>query len=448
MNSVPAHRASSVTKGPLGIPALAAGVLLLAALLFGGGVRGTGDWIVYAVTAMAAGVLVWGWNPRDGHPWTRVVDAIILATLAVCVLQLLPLPLALTTAGGERAAILAELRVAGVHPEAMAISLDRWASVRALLAAGTFATLWGLTRHLSRADRIVLVKGVLVVAVLLAAVGIAQAIAKPDTTGGHAFFTSRNHFATLLAMLVPFSVAAACSGAPANGPASRIGWYGVAGTLVLAVAFTYSRTGVVLVALALTASLWGIVWPRLHGRRARLLASGVVAGGAVAVLLLSADRLAARFSDGLVGDLRWQYFARSAQAVADYFPWGSGVGTFAGTYERNEAVESLLSPAWGPGEYIFALYAHNEPLQVGIEAGLPGLGLMLAFLAVVSWGIVAAFRAGGRGDSWRCAAAIAVAMPLLHSLVDSPLRTLACSAVLALGLSLLAMPRQEQRAVP
>jgi O-antigen ligase len=423
----------------------ASAVLVLTALVFGGGVRGMGDLIVYATAALVVGVLVAFWRVRPRNDWCRAVDLLVFAALALCVLQLLPLPVALTTSGGERAVILAELRAAGTAPGLMAISLDRWATLRALLATAVFAVVWWSARQVPRAQRIRLIKAALVVALPMAVLGIVQALGKPDATGGQAFFTSRNHFAALLTMLLPFAIAAACCDRPA-ALWVRLAWSVLAAVLAIAVALTYSRTGVVLAALSLAVALWGIVWPKLGSRRGRILAVASVAAAVGVTVLASVERLHARFVDGLLGDLRWHYLARSWRVMGDYFPWGSGLGTFPGAYERNEALESLLSPAWSPGEYIFALYAHNEPLQVGIEAGLPGLVILLAFICIVAWGVFAILRKGQRADPWRFAAAISVPVPLLHSLVDSPLRTLACSAFLALALSLLSAPAHWQGA--
>jgi len=113
-----------------------------------------------------------------------------------------------------------------------------------------------------------------------------------------------------------------------------------------------------------------------------------------------------------------------------YLPWGSGLGSFRPVYAQFEPLQSL-------GEYTYANHAHNELLQNTIEGGLPALALMGAFLGVIA---VAAGRMFSRGlvvDYWRRAALISVSVPLLHSLVDYPLRTLACSVVMALALAVL-----------
>ncbi len=414
------------------------GVLLLVALVFGGGVEGIGDSVVYGTAAIVAGAILWrGW-PRQHNAKSVAIDTIVLAALGLCLLHLVPLPVALTMSDGTRAQILGELKTVGLSPAWVAISLDRWASIRALLAVVVFAALWWAMRHASAGARIHTIKAAILIAVPMALLAMWQATAKADTTGGHALFMNRNHFATLLTMLLPFAFAAAHSRGKPSSPLAQAGWYAAAGMLLVGIASTFSRAGAVLAGGTLLASLIFVVWPHIVDRRGRLVAAAVMMAAITAAVASTAGKLHARFAEGMAGNLRWEYYLRSWQVLEDYFPWGSGIGTFRAAFQRGEAVESLLSPAWGPGEYIFALYAHNEPLQVGIEAGLPGLLLVAGFVTVIACAIVATLRPGARTGAWQRAAAISVPVPLLHSLVDSPLRTLACIGLLAVALAMLA----------
>jgi len=150
----------------------------------------------------------------------------------------------------------------------------------------------------------------------------------------------------------------------------------------------------------------------------------------VAAGYFASDRLLQRFNSDMLGDLRWQYFENSWEVLKAYFPWGSGLGSFRAVYAQFEPLQSL-------GEFTYANHAHNEVLQNTIEGGLPALALMGAFVAVVATAAVRAVNGGVVADYWRQAALISVSVPLLHSLVDYPLRTLACSTLLALALAVL-----------
>ena len=77
----------------------------------------------------------------------------------------------------------------------------------------------------------------------------------------------------------------------------------------------------------------------------------------------------------------------------------------------------------------YALHAHNDLVEVALELGVPGLLLAGIALVLLAWAV------------WRARAhascivlpgfviSVAIAMPLLHSLVDYPLRTLSVLVV-------------------
>ncbi len=89
-------------------------------------------------------------------------------------------------------------------------------------------------------------------------------------------------------------------------------------------------------------------------------------------------------------------------------------------------------------------HAHNDYLELWLEAGVGGALGVLMFAAWWAW---ASFKAwtgawGRRPESLLPAAASAsVGLLLVHSLVDYPLRTLALSAVLAFCCGVLTQPR-------
>ena len=78
-----------------------------------------------------------------------------------------------------------------------------------------------------------------------------------------------------------------------------------------------------------------------------------------------------------------------------------------------------------------------------IEAGLPGLVLLLLFLAW--WGMRASaiWRSPDAAELAR-AACIASAAILLHSLVDYPLRTSAIAAIMAMAVAMMADPAHRR----
>ena len=117
-------------------------------------------------------------------------------------------------------------------------------------------------------------------------------------------------------------------------------------------------------------------------------------------------------------------------------PFGSGLGSFVKVYRLYERPDTVTS------EYV--VHAHNDYAELALELGLPGIILMLLFLA---WWIAVAWRVWrtGEGGPFALAASIASAAMLVHSLVDFPLRTAAISSCFAMCLALLADRRAPQR---
>ena len=108
-------------------------------------------------------------------------------------------------------------------------------------------------------------------------------------------------------------------------------------------------------------------------------------------------------------------FSRTMDAIAAYFPVGSGLGTFEQVYPRFEDPATVTT--------VFMNHAHNDYLEVAMELGIIGMALLVAaivFWAVLSW---RAWTTRGSEARLQKAASIALAVPLLHSLVDYPLRT-------------------------
>ena len=87
-------------------------------------------------------------------------------------------------------------------------------------------------------------------------------------------------------------------------------------------------------------------------------------------------------------------------------------------------------------------HAHNDYLELAIETGLPGMILMLLFLAWWGRSVWRMLRSPS-ADHFAMAGAIASAAVLLHSVVDYPLRTAAMSAVFAICLALILQSRRS-----
>jgi O-antigen ligase len=425
---------------------LAAGLLLAMALLFGGGSRGTGDLIVHlaALPALALGLL--RWRHTEAGRLQRLFAWWLLAAIAVVALQLLPVPASLFTASAPRAAVLADLHQAGLHPAWLPMTLDVWGSVRAVLALATFAAAWLLVVSLPGQARIRLLQLALVLAVAMALLGFAQAAAGEHSRlrfyayhhpiGAIGTFANRNHFADLMAMLVPMALAFAFAAQRERRAPQAIVWSGTAVVLFLSAALSFSRMGIVLTAMV-TVMAFVVIARRIEARRSgesrplrakwHVLPIATVAVAALGVAAYAWDGIAQRLAQDPLADLRWQYLHYGTEAVKAWLPWGSGAGTFRDVYAPFEPVLAM--------QQVHALHAHNDLLEVALEAGIPGLVLVAALLGLLWHAACMQFRKRtddrGRSSTIMPAAAIAVFVPLIHSFVDYPLRTLSVAIVFA-----------------
>ncbi|RYZ75096.1 MAG: O-antigen ligase domain-containing protein [Lysobacteraceae bacterium] len=418
----------------------AAALLLVAALVFGGGSRGAGDLVVQLCALPALGLALLRWHHGQATRAQRWFAYWLLAALAVVALQLLPLPAAWFARLPQRAAVLADLRSAGLDPAWLPMSLDRYGTVRALLAVAVFGTTVLLAGTLPAAGRLRLLQLAVVAAVAMGLLGFYQAAAGPHAPlrlyayhhpiGAIGTFANRNHFASLLAMLLPLALALAVRAQHRRSPAMPW-WYASVVLLLLAAALSFSRAGFALACVAVLAAA-AVLFGSRAGRPRRLVPALAGLAGVLAIGYYAWAGLMQRLEQDPLADLRWQYLHYGLQAAGQYLPWGSGAGSFPWVYAPLEPVQAMLQ--------VFAERAHNDLLQVAIEAGVPGLLLVAALLTLGVSSCLRNFlvrRSTDIGDHGLVSVVgISLLVPLLHSLVDYPLRTYAVLVPFGLLLSL------------
>jgi len=125
-------------------------------------------------------------------------------------------------------------------------------------------------------------------------------------------------------------------------------------------------------------------------------------------------------------------FALTLRAAADFFPVGSGIGSFQPVYRTQEPLGSVTTT--------YMNHAHSDWIEMLLETGLVGVALAALFLAWWTTRVRAIWRAE-EPDAFARGAAIASAAIMLHSLVDYPLRTAALSAVFAACVGLMSAAR-------
>lgn len=425
----------------------AAPAYLLLCLILGGSVQGVFGNMVLQLVGL--GLLAWAAivpGPKVRLPVERQLYALILLALALIAIQLVPLPPSIWPHLGGRAILVEGYRVLGIPVPALSISVAPYDTVAtALTLIPPLALLATILRIGSRPLWLIgallagLFAGILlgILQVGTPAAGVSPWYLYADTNVGVAtgFFANANHMATLLLISIPFLAALLGS-----ARSQRAGLQHYSGVIALVAAAAM----VVLVGVALNGSLAGyglavpviaastllLLRPRSSARLwvglgTALLLVGVLVGLMVMPLDSSLIRSQARTSV----QSRHEILATSLRATADFLPLGSGIGTFERVYALYED-HGRLDPTTTVN------HAHDDYVELALEAGAPGVLLMALFLL---WWARAALSTWTTGDSgpFARAAAIASAAILVHSIVDFPLRTSAISTCFAMCIALL-----------
>jgi len=247
----------------------------------------------------------------------------------------------------------------------------------------------------------------------------------------------------LIALLLPFIIALLLD-AWRKGRVWRV-LYALAtgGMAALGLLMSSSRAAWLALGLALGGwLLWGLCGFLARGdlrRRVLIFAS------LATLLLCAAVALALRtpggpkaWVDRLPGPnsavSRLEIDRNSLRLVRDFSFTGGGLHSFAGLFSRYIR---------GEPNFIFN-YGHNLYMDVALEQGLPGLAAFLAILAVTTWLLFT----GKRGHELRPVILAALAVMVLHGLVDDPLYASRGTPFLFLvpGLAVLATRRAEEPA--
>ena len=173
---------------------------------------------------------------------------------------------------------------------------------------------------------------------------------------------------------------------------------------------------------------------------------GLAAGMALSVLALGL----VVWNSGLdqLGDAGDAESPRSRSAIAAgtldgviaFAPVGTGLGTFEKVYPLFEGDDEV------PGTYVN--HAHNEYLQIALEFGAPGVLLIAAFLV---WFVTSLrsiwFTRQEFGSLLRIkmGASVVLCVPLLHSILDYPMRAPAVACLAAACIAVLVSRREVSR---
>lgn len=374
---------------------------------------------------------------------------IALAFASLMILQLIPLPPSLWTALPERQIFSNIADLAGIEQLWRPLTLSPSRTLNSLFALAIPIAAMMLYLNLE-ADRRNQAITIIICFTGFSAFWATFQLAGPPqgplyfyniTNDGSAvgLFANRNHQAVLLAAAI---IMLGWYG-PRHSPAARLAvlkfYSSIAAIFVLVplIFITGSRAGLLLMAPALIAALIMVYFGRFtvesqkasqppRSQKKRSSSQQIILGASVCAVFLIAA-LSVLFSrslafDRLIGrsaveELRVQLIPTFIEMIGDYFPAGSGFGSFEYVYRIYEPQE-LLNPS-------YLNQAHNDWAQLIIEGGLPAIAIGILALAWAGFQFFRLAKNWNRQRYSKHAAAMALAVMALFlagSVGDYPLR--------------------------
>lgn len=428
-------------------------ILVCLAVVLGGG--GVAYGLRNAAIQLVALAILWWHRDHVGRfmreaPLPLVI--LVFATLALPLLQLVPLPPEIWQQLPGRADVVTAYAIAGLPTDSwLPLSLDRGRTLVAFCGTFAPAAIIIVAASFGRDHKAQLawtLAGAALVALLLGTFQLTTAntsgLLYPVTAKDnvlYATFANRNSTALLfvLAMLL-------LSAVPMYRGRGGLLYGTVAiGLLCLGAILTQSRSGMALAGVAVGFVILRLVLGYWQARRARyvvnrpaLLVAGfftLVAAAAIAISAQSGGRAADSLERLTSNETdRPQIWDDTLYAAQVYWPVGSGMGTFDEAFQLHESLEYVSPRRAGR--------AHNDWLEIGMEAGVAGLILALGWLV---WCAQAALFGRYETRWMRLGAGLGIACIAGQSVLDYPLRnqTLLCVAAL---LVVLLSERRRRRA--
>lgn len=381
---------------------------------------------------------------RDQLRQIRLPLVFLAASATIFIVQLIPLPPDWWAALPGRGRFAEALASAGISPSWRPASLTPDLTLNSLLAVlpplAVVLVLGTIDRPLHR----LLVPMLLIGIVISALVGILQVSGGGPyfysvTNEGSAvgFFANRNHLALFIAIALPLVACWAALPHPDHAYRRMRFWLFlcVAAAVFPLLLITGSRAGLIIALIgALTMAGFkdpsaGSGGPREKRMRWRIWAIPVVVGIAAvsSVVLMSRGLALQRILGDEFSERRVDNLPQYITMARDFFPVGSGMGSFDPIYRAYEPTAAVTTQYWNQ--------AHNDFAQIAIEAGAPAILLLLLFLGWLtarSWSLWSR-RILSSTDLLGRAGSVIVLLILVSSFVDYPLRTPAMEAVLALA---------------
>lgn len=134
---------------------------------------------------------------------------------------------------------------------------------------------------------------------------------------------------------------------------------------------------------------------------------------------------------------RHNIWAFTIQAIGEYWPVGTGLGTYRSVIPQFENADNVTST--------YIALAHNEYLQITLELGAPGVAVIFIGLVWLLHRSVTVWFSGDRSMTLTIQkmALIGVMVCVVHSFVDYPARTPAIACVVAICVAIVSISENE-----
>lgn len=375
--------------------------------------------------------------------WPRHAFLLALCPVLLGIAQLIPVPFSIWSGLPGRQAYAEALDLAGLSgPSPRQISLLPTDTQASILAAIPACAMFMAVQICAKRTAFRLLQVAMWVSVVEAILGLLQAGKLRMLYFGAEFagsaigtLANSNHFANLLAMMLPFALLYARArqplerayiGSAAKGGSHRKSRQGT--SLLLAVVpvlllggiiVSRSRMGFATAIVGATLAIGLILVVFRHtGRWKTVLVAVALVFGGLLVLALGIQQLAGRLGmSGVLADvaLRLDLMTSSLTALGQYWPLGSGLGTFRGAYLRFQpaSVEGLVE------------YAHNDYLHFVLEGGVAAVVVLAFGVHILARRAVGLFRRFSRRNEVESVLSaicgFGLLAILLHSLVEFPM---------------------------
>lgn len=412
---------------------------LAAAILLGGTARMpvvSVSLIFLTSSALAAWAMTHG-AVRAFSTLPLLTRVFLLLVPSLWLVQLIPLPPAIWGALPGREVPKRIFELLGTDDDFHPLSLTPWQTLFRLVMLLPPAAVFAAALTLDRQGRERCVAIVLALAAVSILVGLLQVTSRGALLNFYnsdhhknlvGFFTNRNHQGLFIAIagILAVEMVHRRFADPRKALATAL----ILSMMFIAAAVgTLSRAGLTLTFVGLSAiclMLFASNWSRQRFVRVGLALLTVP----TVLFALSfnpvVERTLARFGD-VSGDGRWEIWKMSFPLLREYMPWGSGFGSFVDSYRVIERLDDVIPK--------YVNHAHNDYLEFVIEAGVPAIGLLGLFAAVMIRAAGAVGRAGSKRAAFSLSAGLAIGLAAAHSIVDYPLRTTALATLFAMAMA-------------